>query len=1074
MSTETEIAQLQAGMAALEAQRAILGDAVVEAALSALRAKLAALPAQPQSQQRKQATVLFADVSGFTTLSETMDVEDVAGIINDLWAVVDRAILDHGGYIDKHIGDAVMAVWGARDAREDDPERAVRAALAMQMAVAHFCQTHHAPLALRIGINTGPVILGLVGTTGEFTAMGDAVNLASRLEHAAPVGGILISHDTYRHIRGIFDVQPPAPLAVKGKAEPVQTYIVLRAKPRAFRMATRGVEGIETRMVGREAELDALRQAFTDAVGASQTVVVTVIGEAGVGKSRLLYEFDNWIELRPEEITYFKGRGTPNTQHVPYSLFRDLFALRFDILDSDSAAVALEKFQAGMAGSLDPAHAAIAGHWLGFDFSANEAVSRLLGTAGFAQAAQAYLTRYFRHVVAEGPAVVFLEDIHWADDPSLDLAQHLVAALPTSPLLVVAVARPAFFERRRGWGEGGAAFRAVRLSPLSREAARALVDEILQRVEAIPAGLRDLIVNSAEGNPFYVEELVKMLIEQGVIERGIRNEELGIRNEERGSGGAEEQGGEEPPGGIAFSPAPLPHSSPALEARWTVRADRLAGLTVPATLTGLLQARLDGLPRPEREALQRAAVVGRLFWDDCVAGLLETERVAIEPTLDAIQGRELIFQREHSTFSQAGEYIFKHALLRDVAYETVLLKYRAEFHGKVARWLEENAGERIGEYLGVIAEHFAQAGEFDRAAGYQQQSGEQALRAAAFRPARAAFERALALRQRGTAAPGAALPHCLGLGEACYRLSDFPAASDALSRALALARDGGDTRAQAEALSWTALVAISVGRAAEAGPLLEQALSLARQVGGAALARVLVHAANHHWQQGNLDTAEAQAEEALRLSHDLGDMSLQGSATRALGVIAGLRGDFDTSIRHFEAGIALARQIGDRAQESKGLANLGATRHYAGDYPGAVADYRASFEVDQELGMTESMAFTAHNLADVYNALGQLDESRRFAVECIRLARPVGATPLQLAALVPLAEVLLKEGQTGRALALLGLARSHPSTPNQKQIGIREALATVTLDPAEVETALAAGAALDFDTVVGEIPDGGW
>ncbi|HOU41550.1 MAG TPA: adenylate/guanylate cyclase domain-containing protein, partial [Promineifilum sp.] len=585
MSAETEIAQLQAALAALEAQRSLLGDAVVDAAVGPIRDSLAALYARARAgQQRKQATVLFADVYGFTTLSETMDAEDVASIINELWAVVDRAILDHGGYIDKHIGDAVMAVWGARDAREDDPERAVRAALAMQMAVAHFCQTHHAPLALRIGINTGPVILGPVGTTGEFTAMGDAVNLASRLEHAAPVGGILISHDTYRHVRGIFDVQPPAPLTVKGKAEPVQTYIVLRAKPRAFRMATRGVEGIETRMVGREAELDALRQAFTDAVGASQTCVATVIGEAGVGKSRLLYEFDNWIELRPEEITYFKGRGTPNTQHVPYSLFRDLFALRFDILDSDSAAVALEKFQAGMAGFLDPDHAAIAGHWLGFDFSASEAAGRLLGTAGFAQAAQAYLTRYFRRVVAEGPAVVFLEDIHWADDPSLDLTQHLVAALPAAPLLVVALARPAFFERRRGWGEDSAAFRAVRLSPLSREAARALVDEILQRADAIPASLRDLIVNSAEGNPFYVEELVKMLIEQGVIERGMRNEELGIRNEERGSGGAGEQGGKEPPGGVAFSPAPLPPGSTALEARWTVRTDRLAALKVPATL----------------------------------------------------------------------------------------------------------------------------------------------------------------------------------------------------------------------------------------------------------------------------------------------------------------------------------------------------------------------------------------------------------------------------------------------------------------------------------------------------------
>ena len=505
-----------------------------------------------------------------------------------------------------------------------------------------------------------------------------------------------------------------------------------------------------------------------------------------------------------------------------------------------------------------------------------------------------------------------------------------------------------------------------------------------------------------------------------------------------------------------------------------MRADKLAGLKVPATLTSLLQARLDSLPRREREALQRAAVIGRLFWDDCVADLLEIERAAVEPTLEAIRRRELIFHHEHSTFRRADEYVFKHALLRDVTYETVLLKYRTEFHRKVAHWLEENAGERIGEYLGVIAEHFAQAGEFDRAAGYQQQAGEQALRAAAFRPARVAFERALALRQRGQVAPGASLASYLKMGEVGYRLSDFPAAAAALERALALARDGGDIQAQAEALSWLALVAISVGRVAEAGGLLEEALTLARQVGGATLAQVLIHAANHYWQQGDLDAAGAYAGEAHRLSYDLDNVSLQSGATRTLGVIAGLRGDFGTSIHHFEVCIDLARQIGDRVQESKSQANLGATKQYAGDTAGAVNHYRAAFEVDQELGMTEMMAIDAHNLADAYSMLGQLDEGRRFAVECIRLAQQVGAVPLQLAALVPLAEVLLREGETGRALALLGLARSHPSTPNQKQSGIQQALATVTLAPAEVEAGLAAGAALSLEVVVPEILDGKW
>jgi len=1049
-----DMTRIEAGIAALEAQRAILGDAVVDVSIAPLREKLAALKARAAAgQQRKLATVLFADVSGFTALSETMDPEVVAEVINDLWALVDRAILDHGGHIDKHIGDAVMALWGAEAAREDDPEMALRAALAMQAAVESFCATHNVPLALRTGVNTGPVLLGAVGTTGEYTAMGDAVNLASRLEYAAPVGGILISHETYRHVRGVFDVQPRELLVLKGKAQPVVTYVVLRAKPRAFRMATRGVEGIETRMVGRDVELLALQSAFRDAVEEAEARVVTVVGEAGVGKSRLLYEFDNWVELRPERIYYFKGRATPGLQNVAYGIFRDLFAFRFDIRESDSTQEALDKFRRGVQGVLEPDQADVLGHWLGFDFEGSAAVQPLLGSPDFGTIARAYLARYVRALAAPLsdpsskpagiPVIILLEDVHWADDLSLDLVAWLAASMPDVRLLVIAVTRPSLFERRPNWGEGESAFMRVTLRPLGKRDSRELIGEILQRVDEVPDALRDLIIDAAEGNPFYVEEMVKMLIDQGVIQR-------------RGIEGQASEG-----------------DAPA-DQRWTIRQERLAELKVPPTLIGLLQARLDGLPQMEREMLQRASVIGRLFWDDCVAQLMPLERDALQMTLRSARGRELIFRRERSAFDKADEYIFKHALLRDVAYETVLLKHRAEYHGRVARWLETQASERIGEYYGLVAEHFALAGEYGRAADYHHLSGEQALRTSAFRAARTAFERALKLRQQSEAPPVASMWHYLRLGEVCRHLSEYPLAGEALERSLALARESGDVEAQALALNGLALVATATGRVTEVGQRLDEALRLARPLGGLTLVRVLNTLSSHSWQNNLFDAAVQYAVEARRLAHELGAASQEIGALRSLGVVSGMRKDFDESIHYFEEAIALARQIGDRYQEYVCETNLGATKQYAGDAVGAIVHYRTGLRSSLELGMLDRSAIDAHNLADAYNFLGQLDEAREFALECLRLARQAGAVPVQLAGLVPLAEVLMRQGQSERAMALLGLARHHPSTPPHKQIGINEVVELAQLEPARAEAAMAAGAKLELETVVEEILAGKW
>jgi len=286
-------------------------------------------------------TVLFADVSGFTAYSENKDAEDVANLVNRLWLRADRIIQEYGGHIDKHIGDAVMALWGTDTAREDDAERAVRAALKMEEMFKE--NARQLPIHLKVGINSGQVLLSAIGTQGEFTAMGDTVNTASRLVHSAEGGEVLITHDTYKLVRGIFDVQKQAPMLVKGKSDPLQTYVVQRERPRAFRLGRRGVEGVTTRMVGRESEMQLIQSAFEQSISDRRVTVVTVKGDAGLGKSRLIYEFEAWLDTHPVDFYLFKGRADEETASLPYSLIRDVFSNRFHIMDSDSQMDAREK-----------------------------------------------------------------------------------------------------------------------------------------------------------------------------------------------------------------------------------------------------------------------------------------------------------------------------------------------------------------------------------------------------------------------------------------------------------------------------------------------------------------------------------------------------------------------------------------------------------------------------------------------------------------------------------------------------------------------------------------------------------
>ena len=1035
-SIEEQMADLRSAIAAQEELRATLGDAVVDATLVALREKLAALeapsaqrPFAREAQIRKMLTVLFADVSGFTAMSEALDAEQVADVMNALWQRLDAVIVEHGGMIDKHIGDAVMALWGVEQAREDDPERAIRTAMRMQAELAAFRDENPIQLAMRIGVNTGPVLLGDVGLKGEFTAMGDTVNLANRLQQVAPVGAVLVSHDTYRHVRGVFEVLAQEPITFKGKAEPVQTYVVQRAKPRAFRMGTRGVEGIETHMVGRAAELQTLECAFREASQQARTRMVMITGDAGVGKSRLLYEFEHWLELLPEPVWYFKGRATPAMQAIPYGILRDMFAFRFDILESDNPVEVMAKFRAGMDSILDADRADLVGHWIGFDFreAGSQAVQNLLGSPSFGQLATAYLINYLRAVAGE-PTVIFLEDVHWADNSSLDLIDRLAIDISGARLLVVCLGRPSLMERRPTWGQGRATWTRLDLKPLSRLDTSALVGEILQKADGVPASLRDLIVDGAEGNPFYVEELIKMLVEDGVIVCG--------------------------------------------EDKWQVALDRLTAVRVPPTLTELLQARLDSLPPKERELLQRASVVGRRFWDAAVAELAadEADRVRISLLLEAICSRELIFRRGRSAFRGADEYIFKHALLRDVTYDTVLLKLRRAYHAQVARWLEAHAGERILEYLSLIAGHYELASEPDKAAHYLLRSGDELSKVSAFRDALSAFERALAFLPERDLTGRAALQ--VKLGNTYRRMSDYPAATQHYEQGLALARQVRAWPEVVAALNGLGHIALDQGERDTADRYSKDSLALAREhndrAGMAQAFRSLGYIGFH---KGEYETAHRYAEESLSIYTELGDRQSMANVVNMMGGIAEMQGKYEEAGRYVEQALAISRDMGDRQGIATALGNLGYVAHWRGKYEEARRYYEEALVLHREIGGRLGATTVLVNLGQLLVGLNDREAASRYLGEALRESTAIEAVSMTLAALIGVADLRVKAGQDESAAELLGLVLSHPASSAEIDREAAPVLAVLRqrLSAEQLEAALGHGNALELQAAVAEI-----
>jgi class 3 adenylate cyclase/energy-coupling factor transporter ATP-binding protein EcfA2 len=685
-------------------------------------------------EERKLVTILFADVTGSTALGERLDPERLRSLLNTYFSAMSAAIESWGGTVEKFIGDAIMAAFGVPLVREDDAERALRAALDMLARLEDlnhdFEQRHGVILQIRIGVNTGEVIAPIAGPADQMIVAGDAVNVAARLEGAAEPGTVLVGERTYLAARNAFRFGGPLALDLKGKAEAVAARRLI--EPLAE--ATRGVPGLRSPMVGRDRELDAVVGLLEEAVETARPRLVVVFGPAGIGKSRLLQEFVRIVPARYPSAAVLRGRCLAAGQGITYWALGEILRTACGIGLADPVEVAQSRLRAAARELLAPlelreeeidqtihALATTAGIPL-----RDNPLDRLEPQAVADELARAW-PRFAAASAARGPAVFVVEDLHWAEGLLLDMLERVLAR-STGPLLILATARPEFAEAHPTFAAGREDSSSISLRPLTEGQSSELVEGLLA-VAQLPPELREEMLAKAEGNPFFLEELIRRLIDEGAL----------IRKGDR----------------------------------WMATAAASTTL-LPDTIHGLLAARIDTLPVEEKRVLQEAAVVGRVFWEEPVARSMGNGEVS--GALLGLERKGLVSARPTSTIAGQVEFIFKHALVRDVAYASLPKARRARAHAEHAAWMEQLAGERVEEFAELIAHHYATAatGEDADLAWVDDASAREAVRAKAFaslvlagRVARKRFAipRAVDLHQRALALAGSDGDRALALDE---------------------------------------------------------------------------------------------------------------------------------------------------------------------------------------------------------------------------------------------------------------------------------------------------------------------
>jgi len=860
-------------------------------------------------EERKIVSVLFTDLVGFTGRAEALDPEDVRAMLSPYYARLREQIEQRGGTVEKFIGDAVMAVFGAPVAHEDDPERAVRTALAIREAIRQLNERDPGlELQIRTAVNTGEAVvaLGARPSEGEGIASGDVVNTAARLQSAAPIDGILVGEATYRATRHVIDYREAPPVDAKGKSLPITVWEAVAAHARY------GIDVDQrsaTPLVGRERELGFLTEAFTRCRTEQTAQLVTLVGVPGVGKSRLVAEFFRILDADPEIYWWRQGRSLPYGETQSFWALSEIVKAQASILETDTAGAAEQKLLEMLEELLG---AASDRSWV------ERHVRPLAGVAGETETttdrrneAFSAWRRLLEALGEQRPLVLVFEDLHWADDGLLDFVDYLADWVATVPMLIVATARPELLDRRPGWGGGKRNASTVSIPALSSQETARLLGSLLDQT-LLPAEVQTQVLARAEGNPLYAEQYVRMLQDRGFLVRGAGGWQLEKRGE----------------------------------------------LPLPETVQGMIAARLDALPPEQKELVQDAAVVGKVFWPAAIAPIGARSPHGLEEPLHALERKEFIRRDRRSAVADETQYVFLHLLVRDVAYGQIPRARRVDMHRRAAEWIESLAPDRSEDRAEMLAHHYREAVALAKAAGIDVEP----LRA----PARAAFavasERAESLN---------AWPAAHELAEAAIGLMDegdpeLPRlhlriarsgffAGDLSTEHVVAARDGflahSDISAAAEAEAVHSLILWYRGEGAASTEAAARALELAvDQPLTPAKVWVFAQHARRANISGDVATALELAPKALKMAEELGRDDYAAHALNTLGMARVESGD-DDGIADLERSIERAKRANDPYMIAHGHNNLANMLWQIGRLEEASAHLQEARETGKQYGL---------------------------------------------------------------------------------------------------------------------------
>jgi class 3 adenylate cyclase len=829
-----------------------------------------ATPTGGPRHERKLVTVVFCDLVGFTGRAESMDPEDVRVLLSDFHGHVRDELQRYGGTVEKFIGDAVVAVFGAPTVHEDDAERAVRAAV----AVRDWAREQN-DVEVRLAVNTGEALVSLDvdAAAGEGMVAGDVINTASRIQSAAPINGVLVGEQTYRSTRDRILYTGHEPIAAKGKANPVAVWEAMSARSRV-----RAGDTGEARspFVGRERELAMLRDAFERMRSYSEPQLVTLVGVPGAGKSRLLAELGRLVDADPDLVTWRGGRCLPYGDGVSYWALAEIVKAEAGILDNDPPELAAAKLADAVRALLPAADA----DWVERDLRPLVGFAATNGRdAVRADAAFPAWARFLESLAERAPTVIVVEDLHWADDGLLDFLDDFAGGASGLPLLVIGTARPELLVRRPQWGGGKTNAVTLSLPPLSEADTARIVDALLPGPQLSAERAAELI-ERAGGNPLYAEEFARMLAEGG---------------------------------------------------------DR--GLAIPETVQGIVAARLDGLARAQKRLLQDASVVGTVFWLGSVEAMGILPRAEVEAAMRQLEQREFIRRERRSSVEGEVEYAFRHALVRDAAYNQLPRAERSERHRIAAEWIASLG--RTDDHAELVAHHYLEALGYQRAAG--REIG--ALAAPARRALRVAGERALGL-------------------------ASYPQAARFLRIALELTSTDDPDRP--ELMYRCGLAQLWHDSTGE--DILAESVTLLRSAGQPELAaRAALVLSRYAWNRADNEASDRWLEVIDQLAADLPESTVPLEALVVRSAFSMLAADFRTAVRTATEALARLGEDGPADLIARSYDVRGVSRCSLGDSAG-LADCRKAVQIARDAGSVWQVHHAINNMISGVTQLGRTAE----------------------------------------------------------------------------------------------------